>query len=85
MWQIGVWERDEGLAGLAVRLTAGRARVRAGDHPAQLAGELGVDLSALTWGNFLVRNLLPVTLGNVLGGMSLAGLMWYCYRPKREG
>lgn len=50
---------------------------------AQLAAEVGVDLSALTWGNFLVKNLLPVTIGNVLGGAALAALMWFCYRPKK--
>ena len=29
---------------------------------------LGLDLSSLSWGSFLVKNLLPVTLGNILGG-----------------
>ena len=32
---------------------------------AQLAG---CDVSVLTVGNFLIKNLLPVTLGNILGG-----------------
>ena len=27
---------------------------------------------ALTLGNFVVKNLLPVTLGNLLGGLGLA-------------
>ena len=49
---------------------------------AQLAAEMGVDLSALTWGNFLVKNLAPVTIGNVLGGAALGALMWFCYRPR---
>ena len=52
---------------------------------ARLAGEMGVDLTALTWGNVLGKNLLPVTLGNVLGGMGLGALMWFCYRPRKEG
>ncbi len=47
---------------------------------AQLASEMGVNLSALTPANFLLGNLLPVTLGNVLGGMSLGALLWYCYQ-----
>jgi len=34
---------------------------------------------ALTWGNFLLRNLLPVTLGNLLGGMGLATVYWRVY------
>ena len=39
MWQIGVWERDEGLAERVSRLAQGRpALVRACRHPALLAG-----------------------------------------------
>jgi formate transporter len=34
----------------------------------------------LTWSAFLLRNLLPVTLGNVLGGGVLVGLVyWFVY------
>ena len=41
MWQIGVWEENEGLGNLAEELTRdGRAQVRTGNHPALLAGEL---------------------------------------------
>jgi formate transporter len=37
----------------------------------------------LTWTAFLVRSLLPVTIGNVLGGTGLVGLVyWFVYlRP----
>lgn len=31
-------------------------------------------LEALTWTNFLTRNLIPVTLGNIVGGMLFIGL-----------
>lgn len=51
---------------------------------AQLAAEAGLDLSALTVGNFLLGNLAPVTLGNILGGAGLGALLWYCYRPRKE-
>ena len=44
--------------------------------------EAGVDLSALTVPNFLLGNLLPVTLGNVLGGVGLAALLWYAHLKK---
>lgn len=37
---------------------------------------------ALTLGNFLLGNLLPVTLGNLLGGMGLAGVYWAVYQKK---
>jgi len=44
MWQIGVWERDEGLAERVSRLAEGAsALVRACRHPALLAG-LNLDL-----------------------------------------
>jgi formate/nitrite transporter FocA (FNT family) len=35
---------------------------------------------ALTWGAFLGRNLLPVTIGNVIGGAVLVGAVyWFIY------
>lgn len=46
---------------------------------AALAAGAGLDLSALSWGNFLLRNLLPVTVGNILGGTAVGGLYWYCH------
>jgi formate/nitrite transporter len=44
----------------------------------------GFDAHVLTWGAFLARNLLPVTLGNVLGGALLVGgVYWFIYlRPR---
>lgn len=47
---------------------------------AQLAQAAGVDLSALTWGNLFLRSLLPVTLGNLLGGAGLGALLWAGHR-----
>ena len=48
-----------------------------------LAGQL--DLANLTWGGFLFRNLVPVTIGNVIGGgFFVATLYWYAYlKPER--
>ena len=34
-------------------------------------------LEILNWGNFLINNLLPVTLGNIVGGMLFVGLPLY--------
>ena len=34
-------------------------------------------LELLNWGNFFVTNLLPVTLGNIVGGMFFVGLPLY--------
>lgn len=44
----------------------------------------GLNLEHLTWGGFLIRNLIPVTLGNVIGGgFFVATLYWYVYlRPE---
>jgi formate/nitrite transporter len=44
----------------------------------------GLSIHALTWGAFLARNLLPVTIGNVIGGAVLVGLVyWFVYlRPR---
>ena len=43
------------------------------------------DFSALTWGNFFIRNLLPVTIGNIIGGAGFVGLMyWFSFlRPQK--
>lgn len=38
---------------------------------------LGTDISALTVGNFLVGNLLPVTLGNIAGGSIFVGTAYW--------
>ncbi len=43
------------------------------------------DLSGLTWESFFLDNLLPVTIGNVIGGALMVGAVyWLVYlRPKR--
>jgi formate transporter FocA len=36
--------------------------------------------AGLTWGNFLIDNLLPVTVGNIIGGgVMVAGVYWMIY------
>jgi formate transporter len=43
------------------------------------------DFPHLTWENFLVANLLPVTIGNIIGGAVMVGVIyWFIYgrRPK---
>jgi formate/nitrite transporter FocA (FNT family) len=38
------------------------------------------DLSSLTWGAFFLKNLLPVTFGNIIGGAGLVALIyWFVY------
>jgi formate transporter len=46
-------------------------------------GQTPADYPGLTWSGFLVNNLLPVTLGNVLGGAVLVGVIyWFVYLRK---
>jgi len=40
-------------------------------------GYTAASLEVLTWGNFLMKNLIPVTLGNIVGGMVFVGLPLY--------
>ena len=56
--------------------------LKSGAEPGQLAS--AGDLSHLTWDAFFVENLLPVTLGNIIGGSLLVGLVyWSIYLRKR--
>ncbi|MFC1566750.1 formate/nitrite transporter family protein [bacterium] len=44
------------------------------------AAASGLNLANLTWGGFIVNNLIPVTLGNVIGGVvPVAFLYWLVY------
>ena len=52
---------------------------------ASAAAEAGIALDSLTWGNYFVGNLIPVTLGNILGGVAVGVTMWYAYVRKAAG
>jgi formate/nitrite transporter len=42
-------------------------------------------LTDLTWQNFLLHNLLPVTIGNIIGGGLMVGAVyWFVYLRKRS-
>jgi formate transporter len=45
------------------------------------------DFGDLTWANFFLDNLLPVTIGNIFGGAMMVGLVyWFIYlRPNWTG
>jgi CheY-like chemotaxis protein len=57
----------------------------AGDAFWQAIGKTAADFAYLTWGAFLIKNLLPVTIGNVIGGAGFVGLVyWFIYlRPQK--
>lgn len=45
----------------------------------------GVNVEGLTWGAFLVNNLLPVTIGNIIGGAVLvAAVYWSVFLRNRD-
>jgi len=50
------------------------------------AHDLGRHAQVLSWSAFLRGNLLPVTIGNVIGGAVLVGAVyWFVYlRPRRR-
>ena len=55
-----------------------------GLDPAFVA-ERGLNLTNLTWDNFLVNNLLPVTIGNIIGGAVLvAAIYWSVFLRNRD-
>ena len=60
------------------------------DAPAEFWSQIGSTADSftnLTWGNFFLHNLLPVTIGNIIGGALLVGLVyWFIYlRPTWTG
>ena len=53
--------------------------------PAFVSGlESQINLSGLTWTSFLVNNLLPVTLGNIIGGSLLVGIFYWLIYLKKQ-
>ena len=50
------------------------------------AASTGLDLSGLTWSAFFINNLLPVTIGNIIGGsVGVAAIYWVIFlRPAKS-
>jgi formate/nitrite transporter FocA (FNT family) len=49
------------------------------------ARALEAQAQTLSWGGFLARNLVPVTIGNVIGGTLLVGAVyWFVYLRARS-
>ncbi len=48
-------------------------------------GKTAENFPHLTWGNFFLMNLLPVTIGNIIGGAGMVGLIyWFVYLRKAK-
>jgi len=59
-------------------------KMGAGDAFWQSIGKTAAEFPALTWNNFVFGNLLPVTIGNIIGGSLLVGAMyWFVYLRKQ--
>jgi formate transporter len=49
-------------------------------------GQSPADYASLTWSSFVSANLVPVTLGNVIGGALMVGFVyWFIYLRKQRG
>jgi formate transporter len=45
-----------------------------------LTKQSNLNYSSISWSNFLFNNLAPVTLGNIVGGAVLVGMVyWFVY------
>ena len=56
--------------------------IKAGGDPKffEAIGKTAENFPNLTWGNFFVNNLLPVTIGNIIGGGIMVGVVyWFVY------
>jgi formate transporter len=50
-----------------------------------LVNTSGQNYESVSWSNYLLNNLLPVTLGNIIGGAVLVGLVyWFVFLRKSE-
>lgn len=89
MYQIGVWEQNEGLAELARELS-GEAEVQGAEHPALLAGReydlLVVSPRAVGWAGAAALGcetvLLPGAAGPLAGSLRAERAVSYGLNPK---
>jgi len=51
---------------------------------ALLAAAQNLDVSMLSWTSFATNNLVPVTVGNIIGGIIVGGVFWVCYGQKEQ-
>ena len=47
-------------------------------------GKTAADFPKITWENFFVANLIPVTIGNIIGGAVMVGLVYWSIYQRRS-
>jgi formate/nitrite transporter FocA (FNT family) len=52
---------------------------------AEAAGLNAGRLAGLNWVTFFTKNLLPVTLGNIVGGSGMVGFLYWISLKQRTG
>ncbi|MDR1180325.1 MAG: formate/nitrite transporter family protein, partial [Spirochaetales bacterium] len=63
------------------------AGILAKSNPAwvEMSGVAAQQLASLNWLTFITKNLIPVTLGNIVGGAGMVGfLYWLSLKKKKE-
>lgn len=50
----------------------------------EAAAAAAVDTTNLTWSHFVINNLVPVTLGNIIGGAVVVGMLYWLVYVKPE-
>ena len=54
------------------------------EHSVANMSYLGLETAGLTWFNFIVKNLLVVTIGNIIGGCATGIAYWFSYYRKQD-
>jgi formate/nitrite transporter len=49
-----------------------------------VAAQSGLNLANLTWGGFAIDNLIPVTIGNIIGGSVFVALLYWSVYQRKE-
>jgi formate/nitrite transporter FocA (FNT family) len=50
------------------------------------SAEYGIEAAGLSWSSFFLKNMLPVTLGNIVGGTGIVGVgYWLLYLRHTPG
>lgn len=50
----------------------------------QMIADAGVNVAVLNFGTFITANLIPVALGNIVGGMLVGIVMYACHGTKKQ-